>query len=86
MGGLIRNKYFAAGLVFAAFQWIVYSTYIGEELTDSERRRSKANALDSLIGWFTENFGTVPSAIFFSVLGVVLGCVAYRRAVKMSGI
>ncbi|MEH6830198.1 MAG: hypothetical protein V7661_05090 [Sulfitobacter sp.] len=84
MSGLIKNKYFAAGFVFLVFQWIAYSTYIGEELTDSERRRSKANALDSLIGWFTGNFGTVPSAIFFSLLGVVLGYVAYRRVVKMS--
>ena len=84
MNRILKNKYFAGGLVFAAFQYLAYSTFIGQELTDSSRRRSKGNAIDNVIGWLVERLGQIPTGVLLVALGFALGYFTYRRMERLT--
>ena len=84
MNRLLTNKYVAAGFVFVVFQWFAYSAFVGAELTDSERRRSKANAVEGVIFWLTDKIGNVPAAILLCLAGFALAYVAFRRVAKLT--
>ena len=57
---------------------------MGAELTDRERCRSKADAMEDLITWLTDQVGHMPAAAIFSVAGLVLGFVAYKRMERLA--
>lgn len=82
---LIGNKYIAPLVVFAVFQWFAYAAFTGDELSDSERRRSKANFIEKIITYVTDAVGHVPGALFFSLAGIGFAYLAYKRAVRISG-
>lgn len=84
MSRLMTNKYVAAVFVFLVFQWFAWSAFTGTELSDTERRRSKSNAVDGVILWLTDTIGRIPATAVFALGGIALGYVAYKRMERMA--